>query len=416
MSANVSPFRDQIIGGGCGEGHVTVSGCLTAASRRISISRRALLPPTLPRLPIELCESIMDWIAAECDPFLQNMWTRVTLLACSLVCRTWRYRAQLHLFTCVNVKAESLSTFNRSLKAPRHLASFINELNIDSQSEHAMPVSSLFIAHKSQNLKTLHIFCFDLTREHPWLCRAPLRCSVQVLDLEMLKKCNASQLIRFLNAFHSLSSLHVFLDFKTLEHNGQILPSPYYASSRSLTVLDLELIPGVFRLLDWFIKAGLLLGHLKMLMLACIAHQSQTEFQSCFGGVEALLRHCGATIEDLTLIFNDVPMMGEVSDLFCLEHFVKMHKLTYRGDAMLKYAARQLSAVSSKSNLVEVQLDIRLLKEWSPVADLCKTIDSALVSAKYPMVRRVNVCREILFDYFSNLQKRGIIETYWRYN
>lgn len=273
--------------------------------------------PAHARLPTELCEHIIDWVAARYDPDDWNWKIQRTLSACALVCRAWLHRARMHLYSRITLQSGSLSRLECTLRAACHISSFITELKIDNFND-SKTISSFFITYKPPNLKTLYISGLDLTREHIWLSRASLCHSVRNLNLVDLQECKVSQFIHFINCFHSLSSLRMdfHLAFNNLKYNGQILPKPsHILSSCSLTSLNLELIPGISRLLDWCLKAGSFLKHISKLTLQCWTHYNKSEFCSCFGGIENLLHHSSTTIEDLTLHFGYVPLIYDISDL-----------------------------------------------------------------------------------------------------
>ncbi|KAK7684913.1 hypothetical protein QCA50_011747 [Cerrena zonata] len=365
---------------------------------------------TVPWLPTEVCEEIIDWVAAAYDITNYNWDIQKTLYACALVCREWVHCAQMHLFTNVLVKPKYLHRLQNTLQSAGHILSSIRTLDIGYDQK--VPISSFLISYRLQNLSTLCINHLHLAQEHTLLFRAPLFHTVQYLYLDDLEECKVSQLIRFINSFHSLISLDLWFGFEILEHNGQILPRPSYISSCSLTFLYLQLIPGVSRLLDWCLKAGSFFTHIKKLTLYCYDYSDKSKFISCFRGVGALLQHCSATIEDLTLTLEQVPMVNEVSDLFHLESFPKLQRLSYRGlqdDAMFKYAERQLSAVSSKSGIVEVQLYIRMDK-YEPVRGICRSIDSTLTTDRFPSLHKVKLYKKIPFDHFPNLQQQKKLE------
>ena len=65
-----------------------------------------------PRLPIEVCERIIDFVALRPDAFdgrkntdFWKMDVHETLQACSLTCHAWRPRSQLHLMRDMSVRA-----------------------------------------------------------------------------------------------------------------------------------------------------------------------------------------------------------------------------------------------------------------------------------------------------------------------
>ena len=66
-------------------------------------------PPPAPRLPVEVSERIIDWVAAlppaEWYHTLYNDTQALeTLRACALTCRAWTPRAQLHMFRALRIK------------------------------------------------------------------------------------------------------------------------------------------------------------------------------------------------------------------------------------------------------------------------------------------------------------------------
>ena len=128
-------------------------------------------------------------------------------------------------------------------------------------------ISLFAIRHQLSNLVYLNLDRLDLTREHRWLCRAPLFLSVQRLKLFDLQKCQLSQIVLFVNSFPSLTRLDIYFDFTKLEHTGQILPKPFRNNTRSLKWLDVQLIPGSSRLIEWLFKAKSLSSQLTTLIL-----------------------------------------------------------------------------------------------------------------------------------------------------
>lgn len=275
---------------------------------------RVFLFPASPRLPIELCEYIIDWVSAARNPLdYHDKEPQETLHACILVCRAWQNRARMYLFTRVNLSSTYLPTLCRTLRNERHLSSFINGLVI--RCHQRTPISSLFISQRLQRLQSLSLYRLDLAREHSLLPGSLLSYSVKELYLWELQGRRVSQLIRFINSFHSLDNLLIHFASSSLEYSGQILPKPGRISSHSLRLLKLDLVPGVSRLINWFLGAGPFLACLKTLCLTCRGFRDNSRFRSCFGGVGELLHRCSATIEILSLGIGDVPLVNEISDL-----------------------------------------------------------------------------------------------------
>ena len=233
---------------------------------------------------------------------------------CSLVCRAWRTRAQAHLFKNIITNHEGLHSLDKVLRTNPAISSSIVYLMVVKKSK-TPSISFFAIRHQLSKLTFLQINGFDFTREHAWLCRSPLFRSVRALRLYTLQICQLSQLIRFINCFHSLASLEIDFDFYQLEHKGQILPKPSGTETRSLKWLKIELIPGVSRLIDWFLTEESCLSQLNGLLLYIRMIKDEATFGSCFEGLDGLLESCRNSIENFTLRLESVPMVESVSDI-----------------------------------------------------------------------------------------------------
>ena len=175
------------------------------------------------RLPYDLCERIIDYVYHG-SVGVKWKWNGIkTLIACSLVCRTWRDCAQAYLSKPMEVSYEDLTSFSETLVKDRRIGSGITRLEVVKKSE-TIPVSPFSIQHRLPNLEYLTIHDLDLTREHRSLYGAPLFRSVRVLRLCNLRSPRLSQLVRFINAFPSLSELELSFSCNKLEYHGQILP------------------------------------------------------------------------------------------------------------------------------------------------------------------------------------------------
>ena len=275
------------------------------------------------------------------------------LSACSLVCRAWRIRAQALLFERIVLNHEGLPSLDRVLRENHVVCSSITEMYVQGESK-TTSFSFFAIRHQLPNLTYLNIHQLDLTREHPWLYRAPLFRSVQRLKLYRLKPCQLSQLVLFINSFYSLVRLDLDFDFAQLEHRDQILPKPSCIDTRSLIWIELDLNPGVSRLIFWFLKAKPLLERLKTLVL---------------------------------YIFI----------------FPNLKYITYGSlgrDFVLRHAVRQLGNVTSTCGLIQIEFDIRLDDGKKGLyKDLCGldqllngATDEYTHSSKRPLCRGTNHC------------------------
>ena len=269
----------------------------------------------MPSLPVELSDLIIDIV------FLQYDYreTQGYLSACSLVCKAWRNRAQTHLFKRIVIHYRRLCLLERGLKANPHRHSNITEIIVMGQCNwwKMRSFSSFAIRHKLPNLKFLSIPELSFGREHPLLYQAPMFRSVHRLRLHYLHPCQLSQLIRFIDCFPSLSVLQLKFTSSqfVLQHRGQILFEPPSIDTRRLEVLELTLVPGVFRLIEWLLRAKPLLKHLGTLSLHVPYTKDQVDFESRFEGVKNLVDHCCGSVESFALYAEDAPMVEAIADL-----------------------------------------------------------------------------------------------------
>ena len=328
----------------------------------------------------------------------------------------------------MEVSYEELTSFSETLVKDRRIGCGITRLEVVKKSE-TIPISACAIQHRLPNLGYLNIHDLDLTREHPFLYRAPLFHSVRELRLHRLQSCQLSQLIRFINAFPSLAELELDFAFNNLEHHGQILPRSCRSEMRALTWLELDLKPGVSRLIDWFLVSEPFLAQLKTLILCAVDIPDEEEFASSFKGVERLLDRCHNSVEDFILHLEKVPMVECVSDLggytlsgpvHCsyisiveLDSFPNLKYLTYgtaTKDVVLPYAIWQLGAITSKSNLIWVDFDMGLDHKNQPDAELCEKLDDLLIGGKFPWLRSVRLRRTISPKLFPRLDAAWQLE------
>ena len=100
-------------------------------------------PPTAPRLPIELCEHIIESIYSERFYLVSS--ALLTLSRCSLVCRAWRPRAQAILFTYVLLKdTAALHRFAALLARAPHLGRYVRTLSLRGHHHRADSTVVLF--------------------------------------------------------------------------------------------------------------------------------------------------------------------------------------------------------------------------------------------------------------------------------
>ena len=231
--------------------------------------------------------------------------------ACSLVCRSWLHRSRLHLYKRVDLWGDRISNFQTTLRKNPSISS-TRRIRVSCMSN---PISALFTLARLRNLEHLELHSPDLTKEHPLITRGLLSRSVTRLELWNLERCTVSCLLRFLNSFVSLTTLVVGFNSEELEHKGQILPHPRPIPSRFLTNLNISVVRGLERLIEWYIREGYYLSNIKKLELEWRFVAPFPEDHSCPDGPMSLLDHCADTLEHLTLqlltVLDEDPVANE---------------------------------------------------------------------------------------------------------
>ena len=205
----------------------------------------------LPRLPTEIWECVIDRISYGFEYRVETE----TLYACALVCRSWHIRAMLCLYREFSILGDHIPKLQTTLRNNSSLLlSSTKVINVQCRTR---PVSALFLEPTLQNLTSFCIKGMDLTKEHSLIMRGPLARSMTHLELWRMYPCPVSSLLRFLNSFHSLTDLVIsFRGLLPLPHTGQIPPRPHPIPSRSLKTLSLGVVPGVGKVIDWYIREG----------------------------------------------------------------------------------------------------------------------------------------------------------------
>ena len=93
-----------------------------------------------------------------------------------------------------------------------------------------------------------------------------------------------------------------------------------------------------------------------------------------------------------------------------LGSFPNLKYLTYGSyvkDAVLPYAIRQLGAITSRSNLIQVDFDLSLDYKNKPDEELCKTLDDLLTGPTFPSLQIVGLRRTIHPELFPQLNAAG---------
>ena len=267
----------------------------------------------LPRLPIEMWEYILDWIGADSESSPETR----TLHACALVCRSWHNRARLHLYRYFDIEGDRLPKLRTTLSSNSNIS--LSSTTTIMVNRTTKPISALFTIPKSGSLRYLRLLSLDLTKEHSVITRGPLSRFVSRLELVNVRSCTVSNFLRFLNSFRSLTTLLVvfYPINSSLQHNGQVLPSPHPVVARSVKDLRLSAAPGLDLLIDWYIREDHFLVDLKKLSLERMRGLPLPGDRPHFDGpiFISLLEYCANTLEDLTLstTSSEASVLDEIS-------------------------------------------------------------------------------------------------------
>lgn len=165
-----------------------------------------------PRLPIELCEQVIDYASDG-----RHLLSTRTVLACCLTCRSWLPRGQYRLYQYIDIYTSTkLQSVNAALQSRRSLFPLVRYLwvrtdNPDEEKDCIPALSiTLFFPRPLKNLRTLHFDNISLISTHSYFFRAlPLHTSVTTLSLVRVSFSMGSQLTRLIRCFPSLSMLNV---------------------------------------------------------------------------------------------------------------------------------------------------------------------------------------------------------------
>ena len=183
------------------------------------------------------------------------------------------------------------------------------------------PISGFFTIYKFKNLRCLRIDKLDLTREHLPVTKGPIFRTVTHLNLAAIHSCTVSNILRFVNSFHSLTDLlFVCDDQKLFQHKWGVLSPPRSTSVPRLRRLCLRVIPGVGELIEWYIQEGQFLKTLEVLeLMSDIKYDRPSpEYHAYIDSCTALLRHCAGTLRDLTFggqSLNKTPLVDKVANI-----------------------------------------------------------------------------------------------------
>ncbi|KAI1783490.1 hypothetical protein LXA43DRAFT_332458 [Ganoderma leucocontextum] len=181
-----------------------VSPCPSSATMEMSFAIPS--QPAALYTPVEVCEHIIDMLYSGIDVY-EDLEHAAALRSCSLVCRSWRIRAQRMLFYSVHLgDVASLYKFAAVLQAGLHLGNYVHEVALSGRYIHTTasmlsPFLAIFQVGKLPNLHRLAVLpVLDSTT---WYPQTPNRLNAKALPYIPLH----SHFPLFLSAFTTLSSL-----------------------------------------------------------------------------------------------------------------------------------------------------------------------------------------------------------------
>ena len=265
-------------------------------------------------LPAEVWEQAIDWLVAGYTEgfyrtYQANLNYRRDLSSCALVCRAWRVRAQMHLFTLLRIPSHRLCRYEAILQESPILGTFAKEFcffntyterstNEFTRKTVETISHAVRIVHKLPGVRYLMVGRVNLAIEHPRLARhmAALT-NINRLEFLSLTPTKLSQLARILVGIKTLSTLYLKVPI-TVDCDSRSIPTPCYAAKSSLTRLDLIIQSGGHLLLCWLVKAGVFATSLQISVVRLEDQIPQPEIALVMQGIQALLDNCAGSLKE----------------------------------------------------------------------------------------------------------------------
>ncbi|KAH9921299.1 uncharacterized protein B0H18DRAFT_564946 [Fomitopsis serialis] len=151
--------------------------------------------PFIPRLPVEVCERIIDHLATGWD--IKDTRAKSqhlsTLASCALVCQDWYYLTWYHLHQRMYLRdRKDVLSLSRTLRARPRLREVIQQVVISGASP-----------GECQPIRHLGTFAAMLAGKVPWLSR------IVIADAEWTVGSVRLEDIGYLAAFNSIDTLHL---------------------------------------------------------------------------------------------------------------------------------------------------------------------------------------------------------------
>ena len=121
------------------------------------------------RVPVEICEQILDFVGSMQlppplymdDDFFDDVvqWT-TTRLACTLVCYDWLPRALVLLYRTVQLTSYAgTESLIRAILSKPYLGSFVHRIIVDYKNNEYIPWAQTLLLKKLTSLQSLHVHC-----------------------------------------------------------------------------------------------------------------------------------------------------------------------------------------------------------------------------------------------------------------
>lgn len=217
IAHNIQNYSFHIIGAAC-------AGILLALILRFLRApspQKPLIPGHIPRLPVEVCERIIDYVNASFVGFNHetDKDRQETLSACALTCRDWRPRSQLHLYHFLVLDdPRQFERFTDTLRHNSDLATYICDMSFrgnregksfPSGIEHWTSLVSLHL-NSLPNLDRISLKWCDWRNLHPsFFVMVSSVTNITRLWLAGVKVRTSRELVYFIHSFPNVAELRV---------------------------------------------------------------------------------------------------------------------------------------------------------------------------------------------------------------
>ncbi|KAK7686528.1 hypothetical protein QCA50_010127 [Cerrena zonata] len=352
---------------------------------------------TYARFPVELCEEIIDSIAAE----EHDRIALKALATCAQVCRAWYPRAQFYL------KTPDMYCKNATLSHRPSLSDFYKPKKQFLLKGREPPITHFFtVAPYMPWLRALRIDELDLEKEHTTLVQtASSLIFVEYLKLQHCKTQNAAQLSRFVTSFPALSTLNIGCILPPSGLRGSSLRCN--RSKSSLRHLQIWLKPHISPLFDCFITARPFVTNLRVLELVWTPVSDSRHYNSLLQDVGELFAQCGNSLEQLhwkmlAATPHSFPQSSiSLSPLTNLQS-LKVECYTKPGNTV-EYALHLLETVSVGNKLTQISI-----LQPDDFGEEVKSLDHLLTSERFRAMRNLHVLMKGQIDQFPKLRAQGV--------